>query len=278
MWLEAALLSPKTRPHRGKERKVTSTATVCKNKDCRHSMTRRGKRLLSSRTPSGNSFRQSSRPRLMWSFAICPIVPPAFFLRRRGSIFSEGRHKMERLPTASLGLILTLCSGLNLSKRGSFPKPENKRHWHCIWKMTRITLCCMEVPTTKIMKFTPRSTFTKLKPNSGFHVTTSPVAFFNRGFLRQFVLMTTKSMFLGVTILMSTSKKDTLMTCMKFNSIFHSKKEGLMQSHLWKELISLTVPSMMALKNLWEGAVLKWWSTSLILITQAWWHHQKEIQ
>lgn len=208
------------------------TATAWKNKDYRHSMTRRGKKLQNIKTPSGNYFKPSSRPRLILSFDICLIARTVFFLTRKDSTFSEGQHKMGRPPIASSGLILTRCSGPNPSKKVPFPKQGNKQHCHCIQKTIKITLCFMEVPTIKIMKFTQTSTFIKSKPNTGFHVTTCPVTFFSQEFLLLFALTTTKFMFLEVTILMLTSKKDTLTTCIKFSSIFHFKKEDLMQSRL----------------------------------------------
>lgn len=168
----------------------------------------------------------------MLNLGICLSVLTVFFLTRKDYTFLVDHLEMGRLPIICFVLTLILYNGQNQNKKGLFQKQDNKRICLCTQKMTKTIWFFMEALTMKITKFTLTSTSTKLKLNIGSLVTVFPWIFFSLEFLLQFVSTIIRFMFLEDTFLMWIYKKDTLMTCMKFNSACLLKKEDPMQSHL----------------------------------------------
>lgn len=168
----------------------------------------------------------------MLNLGICLSVLTVFFLTRKDSTFLVGLLEMVRLPIICFVLTLILYNGQSQNKKGPFQKQDNKRIYLCTQKMTKTIWSFMEALTMKITRFTRTSTSTKLKLNIGSLVTVFQWIFFSLEFLLQFVSTIIEFMFLEDTTLMWIYKKDTLMTCMKFNSTCPLKKEDPMQSHL----------------------------------------------
>jgi hypothetical protein len=131
--------------------------------------------LKSQHSPSrqsGNWPRLSSLPLQRSNFACSHSAHIASFLTRSACTYLVVAHKREKPVHTFTDWTLIHFSGPNRNRKALYQKQGSKLSCRSIPRMRKTIWCSTAVQTMKTLKYFLTSTCTKLKPSSGFNVTT----------------------------------------------------------------------------------------------------------